>query len=370
VQAPVSPAPSVDLVEEPAEDPMARLDPNGLLSAPVEESGPAGATAADPAGSSLEHAGDRGRFTAQLPEDSGPVQSQQRPLKGSGEPMTWSGYRSRISGDDGAVGAYMLWHYDVAPYLLDDDDEEEWLRGLATDALHEVKDPVLDEAVFSVAGRSWLRVDFEGSSRGEPVGGRVIVARITPRDVVVMQAVGSEEAAGSSPEALAFFRSFEHDAAGTPTPGPSCRQRSSGGTTVRAVAPAEIPRRVRHSQGCVVLLEYYASWCPACRAAMPQVSALAERWRPHGLAVHAFAGRTGGDELAQLVRDVRPAYEPLQLEAYDPGEVTAAIGQLGASYPGKIPWFALFDTEGRLVWEGSGGGGLDEVEDRLPGLLR
>jgi thiol-disulfide isomerase/thioredoxin len=170
---------------------------------------------------------------------------------------------------------------------------------------------------------------------------------------------------------------MEPDAAARPAdvPPPSerptitCRQRHSASTRVRPVRPREIERRVHGSLGCVVLLEYYAAWCPACREAMPQVSAVAERWRPHGLAVHAFATSDSGPQLDALVEAIRPAYEPLRLEPYENNEVADAIGRLGGSYPGSIPYFALFDTQGHLLLEGSGSGVLHRIEARLPELL-
>jgi len=360
----------------PVGDVMDRLDPQGLLSGgsePELRDASVDAQALDAAGGDsdlLQHDGARGRFFARLPSRHSPVQQRERALKSDGEPMAWSGYRARTKDQASPVLEYMLWHYDVAPFVLEGQEEETWLRGMAQDALHQLGQVEIDEGSFSNATERWLRLDFSGTVGARPVGGRILIARVTPRDVVLLQAVGKDQAAGISPEAVAFFQSFGHDAAGTPSAGTGCRQAASHTTRITQVAPGDIPRRVRRSAGCAVLFEYYAGWCPACRGAMPNVTELADRWRPHGLAVYAFADSDGTAQLQQMIDQVKPSYEPLQIGPAEDGEVTAAIDSLGGSYPGKIPYFALFDTRGQLVVEGSGTRALDEIEDRLPGLLR
>ncbi len=208
----------------------------------------------------------------------------------------------------------------------------------------------------------------EEPTEEEPEGD--MMARLDPHGLLSQPVVVPEAAVEARPgsEALAPAPASSEPSAGQ---GITCRQSHSPSTTIRKVQPREIPRRVRGSLGCVVLLEYYAAWCPTCQANMPKVGALAERWRPHGLAVHAFASPKAGEQLAEQIRAVRPAYDPLQLEPFESGQVSAALAQLGASYPGKVPYFALFDSAGNLVWEGtSASGGVAQVESLLPELLR
>ena len=46
---------------------------------------------------------------------------------------------------------------------------------------------------------------------------------------------------------------------------------------------AELSSVIRGQQGCVVLVELYASWCAPCATIDPQVSALVAAHRPDGL---------------------------------------------------------------------------------------
>ncbi len=354
---------------------MDRLDPHGLLggappAAPGEPSPEAaGELSSDMEPDQLMHQSPRGRFSVQLPPEHGRVQRHTKTLTKPQEPMEWTGYRARVRATDAPVAQYSLQHYDVAPYVLDPQVEEEWLLGLAQGSLRQLGEPEMDVGTFPIDGQVWLRIDYTVRMGGVPQSGRLLAARVTPRDLLMLEAIGPQVGAGSSPEALGFFRSFRLDSGDASAGGPSCRQ-SSPDRSLRVVGVGELGRRVRGSRGCAVLVEYYAGWCPACRSAAPLVSEIAERWRPHGLAVHAFADADGTAQLERLLADERPSYDHLQLEPYGEGELSAAIEQLGASYPGRIPYFALFDTDGALVHQGTGLGTLDEMEDRLPGLLR
>jgi len=52
--------------------------------------------------------------------------------------------------------------------------------------------------------------------------------------------------------------------------------------TLRDLSSGE-PVSLSQLRGCVVLLEFWASWCSACRSSIPYVEGLATRYRAQGL---------------------------------------------------------------------------------------
>lgn len=102
--------------------------------------------------------------------------------------------------------------------------------------------------------------------------------------------------------------------------------------------------------GKVVLLNFWATWCPPCRAEMPYLERLEERYRDEGLAVVALnLTRTeSGPEAAQRFARDRALQLPLALDpqgeamrayavrAYPTTYVIGADGRIAGAYEGAM----------------------------------
>jgi len=92
-------------------------------------------------------------------------------------------------------------------------------------------------------------------------------------------------------------------------------------------------------RGKVVLLNFWATWCPPCRREMPDMQKLYERFSSKGLVVLAVS-----DEKRETVEDFLKKQNYTFPVVLDPGrKVNTAFGIEG------IPNSFLFDREGRLV---------------------
>ncbi len=94
-------------------------------------------------------------------------------------------------------------------------------------------------------------------------------------------------------------------------------------------------------RGKVVLVNFWATWCPPCRKEMPDLQALYNEFRDRGLVVLAISDETE-DKVKPFIVDHKYGY-PILL---DPGRKVNDLYQIGG-----IPKSFLYDREGRLVAE-------------------
>ena len=97
----------------------------------------------------------------------------------------------------------------------------------------------------------------------------------------------------------------------------------------------------RDLRGKVVLVNFWATWCPPCRREMPDMEALYQRFGPHGLVILAISDQDAG-KVAPFIAAQKYTY-PILL---DPGrKVHQLFGVEG------IPKSFLYDRNGKLVAE-------------------
>lgn len=99
--------------------------------------------------------------------------------------------------------------------------------------------------------------------------------------------------------------------------------------------------RLSDHRGHVVLVSFWATWCPPCRAEMPSMEKLYQAYRDRGLVILAISGdRTGRQVVDSFVEELGLTF----LILLDPaGEVFAQYGVRG------LPTSFLVDRQGRIV---------------------
>jgi thiol-disulfide isomerase/thioredoxin len=101
------------------------------------------------------------------------------------------------------------------------------------------------------------------------------------------------------------------------------------------------PHKLRDLRGKVVLVNFWATWCPPCRREMPDLDKLQARFAPQGLVVLSISD----EEHAKVAPFIASSgYRPTVL--LDPGDTVHKEFHIEG-----IPKTYLFDRNGRLVGE-------------------
>ena len=107
-------------------------------------------------------------------------------------------------------------------------------------------------------------------------------------------------------------------------------------------APAEMPKTLEGLRGRVILLEFWATWCPPCRAMIPHLKQLFEKYSSRGLQIISVS--------AENMDVVKPFVEA--------NSMTYTIGlddnkQTVHAYGIKsIPMAYLIGRDGKVIWQG------------------
>jgi thiol-disulfide isomerase/thioredoxin len=96
-------------------------------------------------------------------------------------------------------------------------------------------------------------------------------------------------------------------------------------------------------RGQVVVLDFWATWCPPCRAAMPHVQKLYEQYKDRDVAVFGVNVSESADPI-EFMRTGGYTY-PILLN----GDAVAAAYEVSG-----IPAFVVIDRAGRLIYRAAG----------------
>jgi peroxiredoxin len=98
-------------------------------------------------------------------------------------------------------------------------------------------------------------------------------------------------------------------------------------------------------KGNVILLEFWAAWCPPCKAAMPHVQKLHDELAPKGLRIVCVCTESKMVDLKALLEQ-HPQYTMPIL--FDPAPKAEAVGYARYLIDG-YPSFFVIDKSGKIV---------------------
>ncbi len=96
------------------------------------------------------------------------------------------------------------------------------------------------------------------------------------------------------------------------------------------------------AKGKVVLLEFWATWCPPCRASIPHLQKLHDTYGKRGLLIISVTNEDE-DTVKEFVKENKMTF-PVGIDDGDKTMTTYGIRGIPAAF--------LIDRTGKVVWEG------------------
>lgn len=123
------------------------------------------------------------------------------------------------------------------------------------------------------------------------------------------------------------------------------------------------PQALAQWRGKILVANYWATWCPPCRAEMPGFSRLAEKYAAQGV---QFVGISidSADKIRQFQKETPVSY-PLLVAEPSLGQTSVELGNPSQG----LPFTAIFDRQGRLVANHLGRYDESALELKLKTLL-
>ena len=118
--------------------------------------------------------------------------------------------------------------------------------------------------------------------------------------------------------------------------------------------------RLADLKGRVVLLEFWATWCPPCRAEIPTIERLHTQYGSKGLTILAVSLDEGGwDGVKAFAAEHKITYTVLK-----------GTEEVSSKYMVRlIPTMFLIDKQGIIKKQSMGGGSDDSLEQEIKALL-
>jgi len=113
-------------------------------------------------------------------------------------------------------------------------------------------------------------------------------------------------------------------------------------------------------KGSVVLVEFWATWCPPCRTSIPGLERLHREYGGKGLTILAISVDEGGwDKVREFVAEHKITYTVLQ-----------GTEDISSQYQVRmIPAMYLVDKQGTVRKQYLGGGSEEDLEKEIKALL-
>lgn len=123
------------------------------------------------------------------------------------------------------------------------------------------------------------------------------------------------------------------------------------------------PQRMDQWAGQILVVNFWATWCPPCKEEMPEFSRAQEEWGPRGVQFVGIAVDDPSEVRAYLATN--PVSYPILMGERDGAEWATRLGDVFQ----VLPFTAVIDRSGQVVRSRSGAYSRDELRDLLSSVV-
>lgn len=135
-----------------------------------------------------------------------------------------------------------------------------------------------------------------------------------------------------------------------PAPAKQAAAKSAAGPKVPLLKPEGFGELIKQSQGKVLVINFWATWCGPCVAEFPELVKLDVAYRDKGL---RMVGITADDledlktKVVPFLREQKAEYENFLQDTDDPQKMVDVVMK---DWPGVLPATFVYDKTGKLIW--------------------
>ena len=148
--------------------------------------------------------------------------------------------------------------------------------------------------------------------------------------------------------------------------GPIALESRSGASELLAAKFVDLrgrPRSLADWKGRLVLINFWATWCPPCREEIPLLMAARDQFASNGVEIVGI-GVDSVDNITKFAK-AHPFNYPILITGRDPIELMHALG----NGSGALPYTVLLDRKGAIAYRKLGAFRGQELTGLLRGAL-
>jgi len=118
---------------------------------------------------------------------------------------------------------------------------------------------------------------------------------------------------------------------------------------IRPVDARQVKGLLAHNQGKVVVVNFWATWCPPCVVEFPDLVALERAYRDRGLVVLSVSADSPEEVESEVIPFLEKHQPAFRVYLWQPSDAEAAVRQIDPEWTGSIPATFFTDPEGKTA---------------------